>query len=218
MTQDGWRGRTTATLGVPTDFISEAAGGGSGDAPDLPEPSASPSAGPSESPTGGPDRLDEQSIGDQQLQTLNPTPVLLTALGILIVVLLPSLVREAERMLRMRRARQGDAMAAWRELADTMTDLGLTLHDADTARTRADRLVAERGADRAALDALVRAVERRSYAQSATDAGDLATPLRLVVSQLAASVDGRRRVMARMLPGSLFRRVKVGAPESVGRA
>lgn len=209
----------TATLGTPTDFASEAAGGGSGDAPELPEPSASPSATTSEAPTGGPDRLDEQSIGDQQLQTLNPLPVLLTALGILIVVLLPALIRAGLRMQRIGRARQGDAMAAWRELADTMADLGLTVHEADTARTRADRLVTERGADRDAMDALVRAVERRSYARSggASDAGNLATPLRTVLAQLPESVDGRRRIAARMLPASLFHRVRIGELELLGR-
>ncbi|MGF2950273.1 transglutaminase family protein [Microbacterium alcoholitolerans] len=209
----------TATLGTPTDFASEAAGGGSGESPELPEPSASPSATTSEAPTGGPDRLDEQSIGDQQLQTLNPMPVLLTALGILIVVLLPALVRAGLRMQRFGRARQGDAMAAWRELADTMADLGLTLHDADTARTRAERLVTEHDADREAMDALVRAVERRSYARpgEASDAGDLATPLRTVLAQLPESVDGRRRITARMLPASLFHRVRIGELELLGK-
>ncbi|MEJ1089029.1 DUF3488 and transglutaminase-like domain-containing protein [Microbacterium sp. Mu-80] len=198
----------TATLGVPTDFISEASGGGSGDAPDAPTPSTAPSAAPSDAPTGGPDRLDEQSIDGQQLQTLDPTPVVLTVLGALLVALLPALVRMVRRMLRLGRARGGDAMAAWHELTDTLVDLGMPVHDADTARTRADELISVRGADADAMRMLVGAVERRSYAQTATLDGDLSAPLRTVLKNLESGVDGRRRVAARLLPASLFRRIR----------
>ena len=199
----------TATLGVPTAFIAEASGGG-GDSPEAPTPTIAPSAAPSDAATGGPDRRDEQSIGGQQLQTLNPTPVVLTALGALLVLLLPAVVRRVRRMLRIRGARDGDAMAAWRELADTMADLGLPLHEADTARTRAVALVDERGADAESMRMLVGAVEQRSYARAATAAGDLSAPLQKVLTQLESSVDGRRRVMGRLVPASVLRWMQFG--------
>ncbi|UNK71694.1 DUF3488 and transglutaminase-like domain-containing protein [Microbacterium sp. H1-D42] len=198
----------TATLGVPTDFASEADGGGSGEGPDAPTPTVSPGATPSDAPTGGPDRADEQSIGGSELQTLDPTPILLTSLAVLLIVLLPGLVRLTRRMLRTSRARGGDAMAAWQELADTMLDLGLPMHDADTARTRADALISARGADPAAMGVLVDAVEQRSYARTKTLAGDLAAPLHTVLTQLQSSVSGRQRAKARMLPASLLQGLK----------
>ncbi|SJN16051.1 Transglutaminase-like enzymes, putative cysteine proteases [Microbacterium esteraromaticum] len=194
----------TATLGEPTDFVAESTGG-SGDGPDAPTPTIAPSAGPSAAPTSEVDpRLDADG-GGQALQRLDPTPVVLVAFGILLLLLLPALVRELRRMRRMRRAHAGDAMAAWRELTDSMADLGLGVDDAQTARTRADALV-RRGAAPAALSVLVDAVEHRSYAKSAADAGDLATPLRVVLTQLAARSDRLQRVLARVLPASLFRR------------
>ncbi|MBN7794605.1 transglutaminase TgpA family protein [Microbacterium esteraromaticum] len=196
----------TATLGVPTAFLSETSAGGSGDGPDAPTPTTAPTTAPSDVPTGGPDRLDEQSIGDQQLQTLNPLPVVLIALGALLLALLPALVRGGTRMLRISRARRGNAMAAWQEVRDTMADLGLPLHAADTARVRARYVVAERGADTDAMRQLVDAVEHRSYAPKPSADDDLSVPLRGVLTALERSVDGHRRVTARLLPASLWRR------------
>ncbi|MFD5226569.1 DUF3488 and DUF4129 domain-containing transglutaminase family protein [Microbacterium sp. NPDC058342] len=197
----------TATLGVPTSFAASSTDGGDGDGTDAPTPTTAPTGGPSAAPTStaGPDEADG-GAGTAPQQRLDPTPVMLTVLGILAVLLLPALVREARRMLRTGRARSGDAMAAWRELSDTLTDLGLAAGEAQTARVRAASLVAARGADPEALALLVHAVEGASYARSATDAGDLARPLRVVLTQLSAVVDGRQRVIARLLPASLLRR------------
>lgn len=196
----------TATLGVPTAFVAAETEGGSGEAPEAPTPTTTPTTGP----TAGATDLDDPRADDQGggtvLRTLDPTPVMLTVLGILIVVLLPALVRLLLRTVRFGRARSGDAMAAWRELSATMTDLGLSTPDAQTARMRAAQLVHERAAPAEAVWALVQAVERASYASASSRAGDLAPALRRVVSRLTASVDGHRRLMARMLPGSLFRR------------
>ncbi|HWU30666.1 MAG TPA: DUF3488 and transglutaminase-like domain-containing protein [Microbacterium sp.] len=197
----------TATLGVPTDFASETAGGSNGDGPDAPQPSAGPSSSATPTPTGGPaEERDPGGTGAVPLQRLDPTPVTLTVFGILIVLLLPMLVRELRRAARVGRARGGDAMAAWRELSDTLVDLGLAAPEAQTARVRADVLAMTRGVDPAALAPLVRAVEHTSYAQSRPDAGNLANPLKIVIAQLAVSVDSRQRVLARLLPASLFTR------------
>lgn len=197
----------TATLGVPTDFIAASAGGGSGDGPEAPTPTIAPTTGPSATPTDEAGRNQDVGAGGSgALQTLNPLPVTLTVLGAVVLLLLPALVRELRRSMRVGRARSGDAMAAWRELTDTLIDLGLAAPEAQTARVRAEVLASKRGTDPEALAPLVAAVERTSYAPSAPDAGDLATPLRVVIGQLAASVDSRQRLLARVLPPSLFPR------------
>ncbi|GAA3941389.1 DUF3488 and transglutaminase-like domain-containing protein [Microbacterium soli] len=196
----------TATLGVPTAFAAASADadGGGGDAP---EASADPSTGPSTAPTRSDGLEEEPSAGESTpLQRLDPTPVMLTALGVLLVLALPALVRELRRAVRRGRAHSGDAMAAWRELTDTLVDLGLAVPEAQTARVRADVLATSRGVDTAALERLVRAVEHRSYARTAPDAGDLSAPLQIVIAQLGASVDARQRLRARLLPASLFNR------------
>lgn len=197
----------TATLGTPTDFVSEA-GAGEGDDPDSPSASPSPTAAPSSSSTSGPDRSDEDAgaAGGGALRRLDPTPVVLITAGILLVLLLPGLGRSLRRMLRVGRGRHGDAIAAWREVADTMIDLRLPLQASQTARTRAQSLVATRGVDARALHTLVDAVERRSYAEHEPDSGDLSAPLRRVVGQLEVSVSRRRRLLAWLLPASLLRR------------
>lgn len=197
----------TATLGTPTDFTPAAGAGGDGDT-GSPTASDAPTAAPSAAPTGGPDRRDEDpgAGGDAALQQLDPTPVALVVGGMLVVLLLPGLARTLRRMLRIRRAAAGDAIAAWREVADTMADLGLPLHAAETARTRAHSLVTGRGVDADALGDLVTAVERVSYAENGPAGHELDTSLRRVIGDLQVGVDARRRVLAWLLPASLLRR------------
>jgi hypothetical protein len=60
--------------------------------------------------------------------------------------------------------------------------------------------------DAEALRVLVDAVERRSYAERATDGADLSAALTRVIADLETSVSGRRRVLAWLLPASLLRR------------
>jgi transglutaminase-like putative cysteine protease len=196
----------TATLGVPTEFVAASAGG-NGDSPDAPNASRAPSDGASTAPTSSAGPRDQAGPGGAApLQTLDPTPVMLTVLGILVVLLMPMLVRELRRAARVGRARSGDAMAAWQELSDTLIDLGMSAPGAQTARVRADALALTRGVDPMALAPIVRAVEHASYAERTPDAGNLANPLRVVLAQLGASVDSRQRVLARLLPASLFAR------------
>src|SRR5690606_9503582 len=194
----------TATLGVPTDFIAGSSGG-SGDGPDAPTPTIAPTTAPSATPTGTAGAEEDTGTGGVgTLRAMDPTPVMLTVLGALALLLMPALVREVRRAVRTRRARSGDAMAAWLELSDTLGDLGLPAPAAQTARVRADVLASTRGADAESLAALVAAVERTSYAPSAPRVEDLATPLRVVTGQLTAATDARQRLIARLAPASLF--------------
>jgi len=196
----------TATLGVPTAFAAASGSGGQGEAPTAPSASPTPSASSSADPRGLDDPGASQSGGGSALRNVDPTPITFTVLGILIALLLPALVRMLQRAVRLSRARAGDAMAAWQELSATMVDLGLPTPAAQTARMRADDLVRKREAPVRELSTLVDAVERTSYAPTASGGGDLAEPVLQVRGQLMASVDRRSRVVAWLLPASLLRR------------
>ncbi len=193
----------TASLGVPTAFAPASVEAGPVTGPATPAPSAAPSA----TPTSGPE-LDEatddpSAAGGGVLQRLDPTPVMLVVGGALLLLLLPALIRLFVRIWRRSRARGGDAVIAWRELRATLTDLGVPVSDADSPRERGADLI-ERGADARAVQTLVDAVERASYAREKLDARDLAPALVRVSADMHRHVDARGRVTALLLPRSLF--------------
>jgi transglutaminase-like putative cysteine protease/alpha-D-ribose 1-methylphosphonate 5-triphosphate synthase subunit PhnG len=194
----------TASLGVPTAFAAAATEGTGTSGPSTPAPTASPQA----QQTTGPE-VDRGDAGDNSssngaLRRLDPTPVVLTVVGALVLLLLPALVRGAERGLRLRRARRGDAGAAWAELRDTMIDLRLPVSDADTPRVRGAALVRDSGVDAAEMRALTDAVEQANYARSGAEPEDLAGPLRSVLGAMHARSDRFTRAKALLVPRSLF--------------
>lgn len=193
----------TASLGEPTGFQPAVTPGGTSTDPNTPEPTAAPTTAPTSGPELDRDQSDSATAGGESLQRLDPTPVLLVVLGALLIVLLPALARLAVRTHRRGRARRGDAMAAWRELHDTLVDLRLPVSDADTPRMRGAGLI-EQGADAATVHALVSAIERSSYSRSDEEAGDLSHDLARVSADLRQSVDPGVRLAAVVLPRSLF--------------
>ncbi len=205
----------TATLGVPTQFASASAGGGTSGDPNAPTPTTAPNEGPSAAPTDPTDPRADESGGGDSLQRLDPTPVLLVLLGAIAVLLLPCGFRMLRRLLRRSRARSGDALAAWREMTDTMVDLGMPVDPSDTPRMRAAELVSERGVAEAPLRLLVRAVERAGYAAEVAraDAGktrvggdeDLTGALNAVLRDLRDSSPASARVTSTLAPASLVR-------------
>lgn len=194
----------TATLGVPTGFAPGQTAGGGG----VGTPSSGPTTAPTVEATSAPP-VDRADAGDApgatgQPRRLDPAPVVLTALGGLVVVLLPSLARLAVRARRRRRAARGDAASAWAELRATMLDLGVPLSDAETPRERRDELVRDSGVDADAMRTLTDAVERASYARPDPDrVVGLDAALGEALRGLRRSVDGRSRVRAFLLPRSL---------------
>ena len=203
----------TASLGVPTSFSAAAtAGGGSGGAA-----TPAPTAAPSTEQTSGPE-LEREDAGDNagatgELRRLDPTPVVLTTLGVLVVLLLPAFARLALRIARRGRARGGDAGAAWTELRATMQDLRLPLSDAETPRMRGDDLIRDSRVDADAMRVLVEAVEHASYARpSASAMRDLDAALVEVTAQLRRSVDRWTRLHAFLLPRSLFASRRTDVP------
>ncbi|MFJ4174870.1 DUF3488 and DUF4129 domain-containing transglutaminase family protein [Microbacterium sp. NPDC089696] len=195
----------TASLGVPTAFAAGAStGGGTGGATPT-----EPTAAPTSEATTGPE-VERPDAGDGaggggQLRTLDPSPVLFTTLGVVVVLLLPALIRLSQRAIRRGRARRGDAASAWAELRATMLDLGVTVSDAETPRMRSADLVRDNGVDPDAMRVLTDAVERASYARP-TDAraDDLDEALGAVLSRLRRSVDRPSRARALLVPRSLF--------------
>ncbi|KYJ97909.1 hypothetical protein AUV07_14820 [Microbacterium sp. CH1] len=194
----------TASLGVPTAFRAGATGGGSSSGPAAPAPTTAPQTEETSGPEVDRRDADAGSTDSGELRRLDPTPVLLTTLGVVIVLLLPAVARLLERRLRMRRAARGDAAAAWAELRDTLIDLRIPVSDAESPRMRAAGLVREAGADETALGRLVVAVEHANYARASAAADDLAVPLRAVLVSLRAHVAGGTRAEALLLPRSLY--------------
>lgn len=200
----GWiQFEPTASLGVPTDFQPAATDDGSVSDPTAPAPSAAPSQAPTTGPEIDEDQGDSASADGDTLQRLDPTPVVLVAAGVLVVLLMPAVIRLAIRLWRRSRARRGDAVMAWREVRSTLIDLNLPVSSADSPRTRGAQLV-ERGADAGAVRVLVTAIEQASYSRAAEDAGDLSTALTSVIASVRSSADARSRVSALLLPRSLF--------------
>ncbi|EQM81671.1 transglutaminase family protein [Microbacterium maritypicum] len=194
----------TASLGVPTAFRPGATQGGGAGSPSAPAPTTAPQA----EQTSGPeiDRNDaggDAASGDD-LRRLDPTPVVFTAVGIVVLLLLPALIRLVERRARLNRARRGDSAAAWAELRDTLIDLQIPVSDADTPRTRAAGLVREHDVGVEAMGRLTDAVERANYARSVDASDDLAEPLGDVLTSLRQSADRATRVRAVLIPRSLY--------------
>lgn len=194
----------TASLGVPTGFQPATTETGGSDGPTTPTPSAAPQDEQSAAPEVDRTDRDPDAGAGGELRRLDPTPVLLTAAAVILVVLLPALIRRTERALRMTRARRGDAGAAWAELSDTLVDLQLSPSEAETPRVRGRSLVRERGVDADAMRELVAAVERANYARPSDAGSDLGPDLTAVLRGLHRSVDGPTRLRALLLPRSLF--------------
>lgn len=197
----------TATRGVPTAFAeSSGTSGNTG---------ATPSAGPTPAPTSSGNAKDPKNLdvpdagaaGAAGPRPLATAPVLWTVAGVLAVLLIPALVRRAQRLRRRTAAARGDAVAAWAELRATLQDLGLPAPPSESPRARGERLVRERGVDPEAADALVRAIERSSYAPPGSGTAareDLRAPLDALRRELRETVSRRDRLAAAFTPRSLL--------------
>ncbi|WP_149083380.1 MULTISPECIES: transglutaminase family protein [Microbacterium] len=194
----------TASLGVPTSFRAGTTQGGTTGGPADPAPTTAPQSEETTAPEVDRGDADPGSSGSGELRRLDPTPVVLIAVGVLVLLLVPASIRLIERRLRLRRAAHGDAAAAWAELRDTLVDLRVPVSDAESPRMRSAVLVRDAGADESALRDLTAAVERANYARAADTAEDLAAPLKVVVDSLRRHVDRGTRARALLLPRSLY--------------
>lgn len=183
------------TSGVDSDAPDEPS------APDAPEDETTePSATPS-------DETEEAAASDSP-SSANGAPaawaIVLAALGAILLLAIPALVRATVRASRMRAARGGDVAAAWRELRAIAVDTGMSLTASDSPRVFGRR-IAEAGAADEDVDVLVRAIEHRSFAAAGAPAEDLSPPLRRIARAIRAD-SLALRIRRAALPRSLWTR------------
>ncbi|KQY96235.1 hypothetical protein ASD19_09865 [Microbacterium sp. Root53] len=196
----------TATLGTPTLLRSEAA------------PSAGPSAAPTDpsAPTPTPsvsrdvDRGDIEGGGTQAtgFDVRALVRGLGVALGLLVLLAVPAVVRAVRWSVRLAAARRGDAVAAWRELQNVAIDAGIAVDESDSPRAFADLLSTKHGVPASALAPLVAGIERASFAR---DGAPPAPGLARALSQTRVALlpAGRERLRASLIPRSLLVRPRV---------
>jgi transglutaminase-like putative cysteine protease len=126
-------------------------------------------------------------------------------LAVIVVLLVPWGIRSIRRLSRLRRVRRsGSPFAAWREVQDAATDVGIRSRETDTPRGLAERIepLLDPGA-REALRRVLGAVESSAF--SATPGRASASDVSAVVSAVRASAKGRARWLATLLPASVVR-------------
>jgi len=146
--------------------------------------------------------------------------VLLTAVGLVLIALIPAAVRGRRRRRRWRAGRDGDADALWTELTDTAVDLGYVWSPARSPRQVADWLSsgvsggsadAVPGGVRDTLGSLAVAVERHRYGPGVgpddmtgvAGVAGLVGPLHSAESVLRSRRSARTRLASRLWPASL---------------
>lgn len=207
--QLGWVSfEPTATLGVPTRFApATSPGSATGNITETPE--TNPDAPASNAPSQERRDQDAGASGSSARPALDPQPVMLGVLAVVLVLLVPTLVRTVRRLRRQYAAARGDAEAAWAELRDTLLDLGLDASSAESPRQRGERLVHAYRLDPEAMHVLVAAIERARFARpSARPNGhdDLTAALRTARQGLYTRTDLRDRMTATFAPRSLLGR------------
>ncbi|MFG6403674.1 DUF3488 and DUF4129 domain-containing transglutaminase family protein [Microbacterium sp. P04] len=198
----------TNSLGTPTNFAAAPATPSGASPSSAPaNPSATPSPTPTASAGGSPaDDLDPGSTAAGGGAASRPLwPALLALVAALALVSVPGIVGALRRRRRRAEARGGDAAAAWLAVQERAVDLGIPVPASESPRAFGSRLVRQRGADPTAMDTLVTAIERASYARE-PDPGSgeqLMDAVDTVSSGLLATVSGTRRLLAQVLPRSL---------------
>ncbi|WP_431030754.1 transglutaminaseTgpA domain-containing protein [Plantibacter sp. RU18] len=154
----------TASRGVVTSF-SDASTATPGSGTTLPDSRPAPAAESTPTPTAG---ALGGSSSTQANSALSAVLVpLVIVLGVLLLLASPAIVRGVTRSVRRRRARAAGRPAgwAWAEFLDTARDLGFAVTAADSPRGFVRRLRGQFQIDSSAIDRLLAAVERESYAE-----------------------------------------------------
>jgi len=187
--------------------------------------SAAPSLPPGQVPGGeqdpATDRISDPTF--DQAQTQDDANWVRFAIGaavllVILALITPALVRVKTRLGRLRlvgRSRAGPgAHAAWDELLDTATDLGLSNRPDETPRMLARRLARDAMFDAksaVAVRDIALAEERARYAPESVTLSrsiDLAPPLRSARRALGRHAGRRQRLRARVMPASTISRLR----------
>ncbi|WP_394552403.1 DUF3488 and DUF4129 domain-containing transglutaminase family protein [Agromyces sp. MMS24-JH15] len=202
----------TPGRGVVPAYTRENAGA----ANPFPSSSAGASAAATGRPELDPDRGLNQGAASAEVGVLGVSArVAAVALGVLLVLLAPALLRAGQRRSRRRRVRRGPgpAAAAWSEVRATVRDLGVPVPPSATPRTFATALAARPAfAEDAggALSVLRDAVERERYGPPTPDGrhghdpDELLEALGEVLHALEHDAPTPARWRARLLPASLL--------------
>lgn len=216
----GWVGfEPTNSLGTPTAFQPQSSAQGQPDAPDAatPRPTSSSSASAGADPGSSLDPRDDPVTGPAVV-TVNPLPSFGVIAGILLVLAIPGIVREARRRRLLAASRDGDTAAAWATVQDAAIDLGIRVPASESPRAFAARLTDDHGADPEAMEVLALAIERASYAPARVAEywhGDEVTDAVLRVRRsLMRGAPPSRRVLAGIAPRSLI--VRPGSVYAAG--
>lgn len=193
----------TNSLGVPTGFAAASTSGGPAGTDTGPLPENAPQEG--EAPDAqDPGALDETTAPDAAATRVNTTPVVGLVAAIAALLIAPALFRVIRRRSRLRAAAEGDAAAAWAEVSDSATDLGVRPGTGETPRAFGMRL-RDAGAPEEPVSRIVAAIERASYAAGGpAEAEDLAAAVEEIRAALRESGDSRGRFAATFAPASLF--------------
>ncbi|WP_460772346.1 transglutaminase family protein [Microbacterium sp. GXF7504] len=210
----GWVGfEPTNSLGSPPRFTSAGTASGDGSAVTPEQQAPMPTATPGQDR----DRGDVPDAAPTAAEAERTARGWLTAGAVALAVLLVLASPAAIAAVRRRRLlRAGGAADAWLFVQETAIDLAIPVPGSDSPRRFAERL-RRAGADPAAVDLLVHAVEHAAYApDDASDRG-LSAAAATVRSSLLAAAEGRRRVRSVFVPRSLVLRppaaAGVGTPE-----
>lgn len=139
--------------------------------------------------------------------TASPWPAVVIPVLLVLLLIWPGVTRMLIRRHRWHRV-DGDAglaKAAWLEVTDDLTDYGLDGPPGETQRGLTRRVTRDARLDASAAQALVRvsnAAERARYSLHAQPAAGLRADVLTVRRAVAASVPGRQRLQAKLLPPS----------------
>ncbi|MBX6386024.1 MAG: transglutaminase domain-containing protein [Microbispora sp.] len=211
-----------------------AAGQGTAQVPEYSLP-VTPTADPTTRPSGGPSAGKEDDTGrsagparpnpnrlerdlDGTAIAADPGTPMAVKIGIgaaavLVLLSLPAAARLLVRRRRLRRLTRTAAggHAAWAELRDMLTDLGMAGEPGETPRALGRRIGERYALGPRAAESLARVVtseERLRYAPTPSASGPVPADLRLIRRELAAKASRWRRLGAVLAPMSLLLRVR----------
>lgn len=190
--------------------------GGNAGATDLPTSVAGGGSGGASARHREPLDSVQPASGGQGNSVGTPPWFGLLGVAILLVLLLftPALVRRIIRLRRWSRARDPAevAHAAWAELRDDASDIGVSVRQSDTPRSAGGRLADRLGSDSpgaAAVRRIALAEERACYAPAPGPAESLRSDVGAARSALARGVSRGTRTRALLFPRSVLDRLRV---------
>jgi len=203
----------TKSLGTPTSFSAASPGQNNTTTPEQESQAAEPTSAPTPTASGAAPGLDDGasgSTGASGSRGAAASPAIGVGLLVLLALSVPAVLGILRRRRAFTAAAGGEPTAAWALVQDAAIDLGIPAPAAESPRAFGTRLVAGHGAPTAAMDTLVAAIERASYAEDAAHRRDFAQgeayagAVREVRDGLSASSSRAARLRAVILPRSLF--------------